>query len=69
MDTTVVQECLRLIDELRRDTFSYREEAQLGRLLSLYAKLEAERRACGHSQDETDEPLFQTRLDVVANSF
>jgi len=68
MDTTVVQECLRLIDELRRDTLSW-EEAQLGRLLSLYAKLEAERRACGHSQDETDEPLFQTRLDVVANSF
>ena len=56
MNKTVIQQCLDLIDELRKDTVSW-EEAQLGRLLSLYAKIEAERRSCGHAEDETDEPV------------
>lgn len=54
MNKTIIQECLDLIDELRKDTASW-EEAQLGHLLSLYARIDAERRACGHSQDETDD--------------
>lgn len=56
MNKTIIQECLDLIDELRKDTVSW-EEAQLGRLLSLYAKLEAEKHACGRSKDNTDESI------------
>lgn len=58
MDKATVQECLNLIEAIRKDIPSW-EEANLGRLLSLYARINAESKPiCGHSKNEADnEPI------------